>query len=174
MNTSVRTRAGWLALAVSVSAGIHIALTPEHLHEMPRLGYSFIVASVLGVAIAGALIARPDDRRIAALAGIFCLGEIVAWVLFVTIPVPLFPGTPEGVEAIAVVSKAVEAVGWVLALGLMGQAKVAAPRLASNRNGRLARVDPGGARYTPRSGIDGTRVSGGSVTAYAGRGVEGD
>lgn len=68
----------------------------------------------------GGLLARPDDRRLVAAAGIFCLGEIVVWLLFVVIPVPFFPGTPEQVETIAVVSKAVEAVGVVLAAGLAG------------------------------------------------------
>lgn len=173
MNASARTRAGWLALTVGVSVGIHIGLTPEHLHEMPRLGYAFIFSSVLGVAIAGALIARPDDRRIAGLAGFFCLGEILAWVLFVTVPVPFFPGTPEGVEAIAVASKGVEAVGWVLALGLMGPAKVVAPRLVSNGNGRIARtVDARGARPAFRTGVDDTYVSGAPGAAYVGSSVE--
>ncbi|MBO0727651.1 MAG: hypothetical protein J2P57_00245 [Acidimicrobiaceae bacterium] len=165
MTASVSTRAGWLAVAVGVSAGIHIGLTPEHLKEMPRLGYTFIAASVLGVAIAGALIAHPHDRRIAALAGTFCLGEILAWVLFVTIPVPFFPGTPEGVEVIAVVSKGVEAIGWVLALGLMGPAKVATPRLVG--------VDPVAMRRAPSPDVDGTYLGGGSDAAYVGRGVNG-
>lgn len=116
---TTRTSAGLLAVTVAVSAGIHIGLTPEHLQEMPRLGESFIVVSLLGAAIAAALIARPDDRRIAAVGGLFCLGQIAAWALFVTIRVPFFPGTPESVETIAVVSKAIEAVGVGLAAGLV-------------------------------------------------------
>lgn len=96
LSTAARTRAGLFALAVAVSAGIHIGLTPEHLEEMPRLGVSFIVAAVLSSAIAVALVARPDDRRIAALTGLFRLGEILAWVLFVTIRVPFFPDPRAG------------------------------------------------------------------------------
>lgn len=118
--SSDRTRVGLLALAVAMSAGIHIGLAPEHLDEMPRLGYLFIVAAVAGTAIAIALILWPDDRRIAALAGFFCLGQVLAWVLFVTTRVPGVAGTPEPVEAIAVVSKAVEAVGWALAFVVVG------------------------------------------------------
>ena len=116
MSRTDSTRTGLLALTVAVSAGIHAGLSPEHLKEMPRLGDSFIAAALLGTMIAVALIARPDDRRIAALAGLFCLGQIVAWVLFVTIAVPFFPGTPEGFETIALISKTVEAAGVALAL----------------------------------------------------------
>ncbi|MBO0810550.1 MAG: hypothetical protein J2P23_00730 [Microlunatus sp.] len=108
---TVRTSAGLLAIAIAVSAGIHIGLTPEHLREMPRLGQAFIVASVLGIAIAAALMSRPDDPRIAAIGGLFCLAEIITWALFVTLRVPFFPGTPEPVEAIAIVCKTVEASG---------------------------------------------------------------
>jgi hypothetical protein len=117
---SDKTRTGLLALAVAFSAGIHAALVPEHLQEMRPLGYSFIAAAAIGAAIAVALVSRPGSRRLAAVAGLFCLGQIAAWGLFVTVRVPLFSGTPEPVEAIALVSKAVEAVAIVLALQLVG------------------------------------------------------
>lgn len=116
MSRTDTTRTGLLALTVALSAGIHAGLTPEHLKEMPRLGDSFIAAALLGSAIAVALVSRPDDHRLAAIAGLFCLGQIVAWVLFVTIAVPFFPGTPEGFETIALISKTVEAAGVALAL----------------------------------------------------------
>ncbi len=111
-------RLGLIALAVTFSAGIHAALVPEHLKEMPPLGYAFIAAAVTGAALAWALISRPSDRRVALLAGLFCLGQIIAWVLFVTVPVPGFSGTPEPVEAIALVSKAAELLGVLLVLPL--------------------------------------------------------
>ncbi len=117
MTTTTR-RAGLLALAVTFSAGIHAALVPEHLKEMPPLGYSFILAAAVGAALAWALISRPNDRRVAILAALFCLGQIVTWVLFVTVPVPGFSGTPEPVEAIALVSKAAELFGLMIALPL--------------------------------------------------------
>ena len=117
MNFTAR-RTGLLALAVTFSAGIHAALVPEHLKEMPPLGYSFIGAAVIGAALAWALVSRPDDRRIPLLAGLFCLGQVVAWLLFVTVPIPLFSGTPEPVETIALVSKAVELYGFAIALSL--------------------------------------------------------
>ena len=115
---STSTRAGLLALAVTFSAGIHAALVPEHLKEMPPLGYAFIAAAVIGGVLAWALVSRPHDRRVTLLAGLFCLGQIVTWVLFVTVPVPGFSGTPEPVEGIALVSKAAELLGVLLVLPL--------------------------------------------------------
>jgi hypothetical protein len=119
ITTSKRT--GLLTLAVTFSAGIHAALAPEHVKEMPPLGYAFIAAAAAGSLLAVALVSRPNDRLISILAGFFCLGQIAAWALFVTVHVPGFSGTPERIEIIALVSKAVEAAGVVLAFRLMPQ-----------------------------------------------------
>jgi hypothetical protein len=119
-------RTGLLALAVTFSAGIHAALVPEHLKEMPPLGYSFIAAAVIGAGIAWALVSRPDDRRIPVMAVGFLAGQILAWVLFVTVHVPGFSGTPESVEAIALVSKAAELLGIGIGLPLVGVRQIAA------------------------------------------------
>jgi hypothetical protein len=119
MNLTAK-RPGLLALAVTFSAGIHAALVPEHMKEMPLLAYAFIVAAAIGAVLAWALVSRPHDRRIPLLAGIFCLGQIVTWALFVTTPVPGFSGTPEPVETIAVVSKAAELLGIAIAIQLVG------------------------------------------------------
>ena len=108
--------AGLLALAVMFSAGIHAALAPEHLREMPPLGWSFIAAAALGVALACALVAYPENRLFATLAAIFLTVEILAWVVFVTARVPGFMGTPEPVETIALVCKAAELIGLWLAV----------------------------------------------------------
>jgi len=114
--TSTSRRAGLLALFVTFSAGIHAALAPEHLKEMPPLGYAFIAAAAIGCVLAFALISRPDDPRIPLLAGLFCVGQIAAWALFVTVRVPGFAGTPEGIETIALVSKAAELAAVALAV----------------------------------------------------------
>ena len=123
-------RTGLLALAVTFSAGIHAALAPEHLKEMPPLGYAFIAAATIGAALAAALLTRPRDRRIAFLAGLFCLSQIATWGLFVTEPVPGFSGTPEPIETIALVSKAAELAGLALAVPL-ATGKLAARRRPS-------------------------------------------
>ncbi len=100
------------------SAGMHAALVPEHLKEMPPLGWSFIVAAVLGAVLACGLVISPGDGRLARLAALFLAGEVAAWALFVTVRVPGFDGTPETIETIALVCKAVELIGVALALAL--------------------------------------------------------
>ncbi|MGZ6564875.1 MAG: hypothetical protein ACXVH3_34830 [Solirubrobacteraceae bacterium] len=50
------------------------------------------------------------------------LAEIVAWALFIALPIPGFTGTPEPVESIAVVCKAAERFGIVLTLALAKRA----------------------------------------------------
>ena len=111
-------RAGLLALAVMFSAGIHAALVPEHLQEMPPLGWSFIAAAAIGVALACALVTRPENQLFARLAALFLAVEVLAWVLFVIAAVPGFSGTPEPVETIALVCKAAELIGLWLAVAI--------------------------------------------------------
>ena len=111
-------RAGLLALAGMFSAGIHAALVPEHLQEMPPLGWSFIAAAALGVALACALVANSENQLFARLAAVFLADEVLAWVLFVSVAVPGFSGTPEPVETIALVCKAAELIGLWLAVAI--------------------------------------------------------
>src|SRR5712691_6298098 len=89
--TSTRTkRTGLLAVAVALSAGIHAALVPEHLQEMPPLSYAFIAAAVIGSVLACGLVSRPRDRRLPLLAAVSkaieALGALLALSL-ITFPV---------------------------------------------------------------------------------------
>ncbi len=131
-------RAGLLVIALTFSAGMHAALVPEHLKEMPPLGWSFIAAAALGAALACALVADPTDERLARLAAVFLAGEVIAWLLFVTVRVPGFAGTPEPVETIALVCKASELFGLGVALGLgwPGLAQVGLARVGNRRVGQ--------------------------------------
>jgi hypothetical protein len=111
-------RPGLLALTLAFSSGIHAALVPEHLREMPPLGYLFIATAAFGALIALALVARPNDARIPRLAALFLVTEIVVWAMFIGLRIPGFTGTPEPVEAIALVCKGAELLGIGLALPL--------------------------------------------------------
>lgn len=150
---------GLLALAVAFSAGIHAALVPEHLDEMPPLGYTFIAAAALGAALASALITRPEGDRLPALAALFLVGELIVWLLFVSVRVPGFAKTPEPIESVALLCKASELLGLALALRLLstvsGRASSRAlarfswapkPRPAKAGDGATARQAPGGSR----------------------------
>jgi hypothetical protein len=140
MMTTSNARSGLLALTLGFSAGIHAALVPEHLREMPPLGYLFILAAAVGSAIAVALVARPNDVRISRAAALFLIAQIIGWATFVTLHIPGFTGTPEPVESIALVCKAAELLGVILALpfalgalSLGGQRSRAKPASFSRR-----------------------------------------
>lgn len=119
--TSRRGQATWslLVLSVAFTAGIHAALVPEHLAEMPRLGVGFIIAAAAGAALAGALMVLGPVRWLVVLTGLFLVFEIATWIAFVAVSVPGFDGTPEPVETIAGVCKAIEALGVLLAVRLV-------------------------------------------------------
>ena len=97
---------------------MHAALVPEHLREMPPLGWSFIAAAVIGAGIASVIVSRPGGPPVGEDRGPFLAGEVVAWVVFVSIRVPGFMGTPEPIETIALVCKAVELAGLALVIPL--------------------------------------------------------
>jgi hypothetical protein len=143
-------RSDLVALAVMFSAGIHAALVPEHLQEMPPLGWSFIGAAALGAVLAWMLVARPGDRRVAMLAALFLAVEVLAWVLFVSVRVPGFAGTPEPVESIALVCKASELLGMGVAIGLAWP-RLVWPQRATTRPHRSAVRRGSPAWGTPRS-----------------------
>jgi hypothetical protein len=111
-------RGGLLALTVAFSAGIHAALVPEHLREMPPLGYLFIVAAAVGAAIAIALVTCPS-ARVLRFAAVFLATQVIAWAMFIGVHIPGFTGTPEPVEPIALGCKATELLGIALALPLV-------------------------------------------------------
>ena len=119
-------RAGLLALAVMFSAGIHAALVPEHLQEMPPLGWSFIGAAALGVALAWALVAYPEDQSFARLRR--CSWPSRSWsgCCSSALRCPGFSGTPEPVETIALVCKAGELIGLWLAVAIGWPDRIAA------------------------------------------------
>ena len=151
-------RAGLLALAVMFSAGIHAALVPEHLQEMPPLGWSFIGAAALGVALAWALVTYPENQWLAKLAAVFLAVEVLAWVVFVSVRVPGFMGTPEPVETIALVCKAGELIGLWLAVTIGWPDQIAA-RMASVKT-LVSEARPGASQGRTHGGDPAVRKTG--------------
>lgn len=74
----VRTVA--LAMIV-VEIAIHAYLAPDHLEEVPYIGVSFVVASVLLTGVALALIVRPANRGVWRSGVALCAGMGVAFVV---------------------------------------------------------------------------------------------
>ncbi len=134
-------RSGLLVLALGASAGVHAALVPEHLEEMPVIGFGFIPAAALATVVGVVLVYRPASVRAALAAAVLLLGMILAYVAATTLSIPYVDGTPEPVEPIAVVDKVVEALGLLLALSLCAR-----PRRSDRADEFIVSV-PGGRRH---------------------------
>ena len=110
-------------LACAISAGIHAALAPEHFAEGVGAGTGFVVSAVLLAALAATLSLRPSEAARAATALVFA-GLLAAYALVIVTGVPYLHPEREAVEGLALFTKAVEAVGLVLAIGPL---RLAAP-----------------------------------------------
>jgi hypothetical protein len=101
------------------SSGVHLAITPEHLSEAPPLGVSFIIATCALVVTTLALLLRPASMWPPAAAGLLFAGMIGAYAATRATAIPGISGTPESVDVIGVITKAVEVLGFVLAVSLV-------------------------------------------------------
>ena len=59
-----------LIAVLLASAGVHAALTPEHLDEAPMLGWLFLASVVVAVALAGAVLVVPSRQILLAAAAV--------------------------------------------------------------------------------------------------------
>ena len=107
-----------VVLAAAVSAGIHTGLVPEHLDEMPLLGVSFILATLALLVIGAAVAIRPEAQLPASLAAFLFAGLILAYVASRTNGLPVLEPEAERVDAIGIVTVAVQLVGLLAALWL--------------------------------------------------------
>ena len=124
-----------LVVACAVSAGIHGALTPEHLREEPTAGIGFLVSTVLLAVLGVALTLRPTSRTAVAAAGALLAALLVAYAFAVTRGVPMLHPDVEPADGLGLVTKAVELVGLAAALHLTAPGRPA---------GRLTRLQPKG------------------------------
>lgn len=107
-----------LVVACAVSAGVHAALTPEHLREEPAAGIGFLVSTVLLAALVVALTLRPASRIALAAAGAVLAGLLVLYAVAVTTGVPLLHPDVEPADGLGLVTKAVELVGLIAVVRL--------------------------------------------------------
>ena len=110
-----------LIIMCAVSAGIHGALVPEHLHESAAAGAGFIAATLLLGALCVALTVRSDPRPAAAAAAATLAGLLVSYVLVVWHGLPVLHPEVEPVDTLALATKGIEAAGLLLAASLVGR-----------------------------------------------------
>jgi hypothetical protein len=120
--TFAELRLDVVVLACAVSAGIHGALVREHFEEGAGAGLGFLVATVLLAALAVVLTRDPSPPVLLATAAVFA-GLIAAYALVVATGFPVLHPEREAVDGLALFTKAVEAVGLVLALALIPRPK---------------------------------------------------
>ena len=137
MTVSAGLKRDIVVLACAISAGIHAALTPEHFEEGVPAGLGFAVAAIALGALTIVLAHDPADRVALTAAAAVLAGLLLSYGFAVTTGVPVLHPESEAVDALALVTKAIEAIGLVAAVSLL--------RRPSGR-GRSAALAPAGGR----------------------------
>jgi len=116
--TFAELRVDVVILCCAVSAGIHAALVPAHFEEGTGPGVGFILASLAPAACAVLLTYRPSRLALAATGTVFA-GLIVSYLLVLAVGLPVLHPVREPVEALAVWTKVIEAIGLAVAAGCL-------------------------------------------------------
>src|SRR3954447_25536321 len=117
--------------AAAAGAGvIHLAFTPEHLHEYLPLGLGFLAAGVLQLAWAAAVVLR-ESRRLLLLGGVFSLAFVAVSLMSRTTGLPLGPEAfePEPLGAADLLCCALEVPVGIAALVLARRPRLLVPAL---------------------------------------------
>jgi hypothetical protein len=117
--TLAELKADAVILACAISAGIHGALAPDHFNEGAGAGLGFVASAVALAGVAVWLTARPASRLALAAAAAVFVGLLASYALAVTSGLPLLHPEPEPVDAFALATKAIEAVGLAAASSLL-------------------------------------------------------
>ncbi|HEU0248988.1 MAG TPA: hypothetical protein VFR38_18060 [Gaiellaceae bacterium] len=110
-----------MIVACAISAGIHAVLVPEHFTEAAGAGIGFGAAAVLLAAAVLGLTLRPASPVLYPTAALLLAGLLTAYLFTVTSGLPVLQPQPEAVDPLALVTKAVEAVGLAAACRLAWQ-----------------------------------------------------
>ena len=112
-------------LAAAISAGIHGALVPQHFAEGTGAGVGFVAATVVLAASAVAVTLRPATAVALAGAAAVFAGLLVSYAVATTNGLPVLHPDPEPVDGLALVTKAIEAIGLLAASTLIRRPSVA-------------------------------------------------
>jgi len=114
-----------LIVTCAISAGIHAALAPDHFAEGTGPGLGFAVAAFLLAGLVVALTHRPTSRAAVAGVGAVLVGLLASYALATTTGLPLLHPDREPVEGLALATKAIEAVGLLVATHLLWRGRPA-------------------------------------------------
>jgi hypothetical protein len=120
----VELRTDLVILTCAISAGIHGALVPDHFTEGTGAGLGFVAATLLLAVLAVVLTRKPTPLALVSTAAVF-VGLIASYVLVITTGLPVLHPEQEPVDALALFTKAVEAIGLVLAASLLRRPSLA-------------------------------------------------
>lgn len=131
---TIRAEARWrnartlVAAVCAVSAGIHAALVPDHLHEAgPRLASAFAVSAAL-LAIAATLVRNPGHHPwpVAFAVGVLT-ANVLAYLLSRTAGLPGLIPQPEQLDLLGLVTTTAEVVGVAAGVALIARKGTTAP-----------------------------------------------
>jgi hypothetical protein len=111
-------------LSCAISAGIHGALAQDHFEEGTGPGLGFVLATVLLAVLAVVLTHKPTQLALLATSAVFA-GLIASYALVVTTGLPVLHPEEEPVDGLALFTKAIEAIGLVLAASLLRRPSLA-------------------------------------------------
>lgn len=112
-----------MIVACAVSAGIHAALTPDHLREGAGAGVGFLAATVLLAVLAVVLTWRPDRTGPLVATVLVLAGVLGSYALAITTGIPVLHPEVEVVAGVALATKLVEAAGLLAALNVLHHVK---------------------------------------------------
>jgi hypothetical protein len=122
--TFAELRTDLVILVCAISSGIHGALAPNHFEEGTGAGLGFVAATVLLAVFAVVLTRKPAQLALLA-TGAVLVGLIASYAVVITTGFPVLHPEPEAVDALALFTKAVEAVGLVLVASLLRRPSLA-------------------------------------------------
>ena len=105
-----------VVIACAISAGVHAALAPGHFAEGIPQGLGFAASAVLLAGLGVTMTRRPASATAVAVSGAGLGGLLVSYALATTTGLPLLHPQVEPVDGLALVTKAIEAVGLFAAV----------------------------------------------------------
>ena len=122
--TLTELRTDLVILACAISAGIHGALVPEHFEEGTGAGLGFVTATLLLAVLAFVLTRKPTQLALLATGAVLAM-LIASYALVITTGFPVLHPEPEAADALALFTKAIEAVGLVVTASLLRRPSLA-------------------------------------------------